>query len=37
VDAVRDDVRLVMLAFAHRWTVVEDESGDSTTVLAPLS
>ena len=37
VGAARDDVRLVTLAFAHRWTVVADESGDSATVLAPLS
>jgi coenzyme F420-0:L-glutamate ligase / coenzyme F420-1:gamma-L-glutamate ligase len=37
VSAARDDVRLAALAFAHGWEVVEDQSGDSATVLAPLS
>jgi coenzyme F420-0:L-glutamate ligase/coenzyme F420-1:gamma-L-glutamate ligase len=37
VSAARDDVRLRALAFAHGWTVVEDQSGDSATVLAALS
>jgi coenzyme F420-0:L-glutamate ligase/coenzyme F420-1:gamma-L-glutamate ligase len=37
VSAARDDIRLVALSFAHGWTVVEDQSGDSATVLAPLS
>jgi coenzyme F420-0:L-glutamate ligase / coenzyme F420-1:gamma-L-glutamate ligase len=37
VSAGRDDVRPAALSFAHGWTVVEDQSGDSATVLAPLS
>jgi coenzyme F420-0:L-glutamate ligase/coenzyme F420-1:gamma-L-glutamate ligase len=35
--AGRDDVRVSALAFAHGWQPLPDESGDSATVLAPLS
>ena len=31
------DVRVTALAFAHAWQVVAGESGDSATVLVPLS
>jgi coenzyme F420-0:L-glutamate ligase/coenzyme F420-1:gamma-L-glutamate ligase len=36
VTASRDDLRVVVLAFAHGWAVTED-SGDSRTVLVRLS
>jgi coenzyme F420-0:L-glutamate ligase/coenzyme F420-1:gamma-L-glutamate ligase len=36
VSAAHDDLRVAVLAFAHGW-VVDDQSGDSATVLAPLS
>jgi coenzyme F420-0:L-glutamate ligase / coenzyme F420-1:gamma-L-glutamate ligase len=36
VTASRDDLRVVVLAFAHGWTVTDD-SGDSRTVLVRLS
>lgn len=37
VAAPSDDPRLVVLAFAHGWEVRAEESGESATVLAPLS
>ena len=37
VSAGRGDLRVAALAFAHGWTVVEGKSGDSVTMLSPLS
>lgn len=37
VPLAADDVRLVVLAFAHGWTVDPHQSTDSATVLVPLS
>jgi coenzyme F420-0:L-glutamate ligase/coenzyme F420-1:gamma-L-glutamate ligase len=37
VKASADDVRVVVLAFAHGWVVDADSSLDSATVLVPLS
>ena len=37
VDSGPEDPRIPVLAFAHGWEVLADESSDSATVLAPLS
>lgn len=37
VPVASDDVRLLVLAFAHGWTVDRRRSTDSATVLVPLS
>ena len=37
VSAPPDDVRVVVLAFAHGWAIADDESTDSRTVLERLS
>jgi coenzyme F420-0:L-glutamate ligase/coenzyme F420-1:gamma-L-glutamate ligase len=37
VVAEPEDLRVALLAFAHGWTVDEDDSRDSRTLLAPLS
>lgn len=37
VPVSSDDVRLVVLAFAHGWTIDRHQSTDSATVLVPLS
>lgn len=37
VSGTGEDVRLVILAFAHGWTVDRHQSTDSATVLVPLS
>ena len=37
VSAPADDLRLGVLAFAHGWRVEEADSGETTTVLVPLS
>lgn len=37
VDAQPDDPRLLALGFSHGWTVDDDRSANSATVLVPLS
>ena len=37
VGTGQDDLRVAVLAFAHGWTPVDGESGDTVTTLSPLS